>query len=125
LKLCPAPSSSLLIRRGSIVSGWGEQMQIADDWYMILEAILHRPCKAAFSLTPRWKKRVDRQNVYDGRSFIEAVRRLHLHDCPIFRRDFRSLLTRREKFMLARREAAYRLRLLFHEAVETNLAARL
>ncbi|HJP92409.1 MAG TPA: glycosyltransferase family 2 protein [Pyrinomonadaceae bacterium] len=125
LKICPAPSSSLLIRRNSIVSGWGEQMQIADDWYMILRTVLHRPCTAAFSLTPRWKKRVDGQNVYDGRPFTEAIKRLYLHDCPIFRRDFQSLLTRREKIMLAQREATYRLRLLLHVARKTNLAARL
>jgi glycosyltransferase involved in cell wall biosynthesis len=124
LNLCPSPSSSLLIRRDSIVSGWGAHMQIADDWYMILEMALHRPCKGAFSLTPRWRKRVDGQNVYDGRPFTESVKRLHLHDCPIFRRDFDSLLTRREKIMLALREAAYRLRLLLHEAAETDLAAR-
>src|SRR5207244_8190881 len=63
LKICPAPSSSLVIRRSSIASGWGERMLIADDWYMILETALRRPCRAAFSLTPRWKKRVDGQNV--------------------------------------------------------------
>ena len=86
---------------------------------------LRRPCKAAFSLTPRWRKRVDGQNVYDGRPFTESVKRLHLHDCPIFRRDFDSLLTRREKIMLALRETTYRLRLLLHEATENDLAERL
>ncbi len=125
LERCPAPSSSLLLRRSSIASGWGEHMQIADDWYMILGTVLRRPCTAAFSLTPRWRKRVDGQNVYDGRPFTESVKRLHLHDCPIFRRDFRALLTRREKMMLALRETTYRLRLLLHEATETDLAERL
>jgi len=125
LKICPAPSSSLVIRRNSIVSGWGEHMQIADDWYMILEMALRRPCRAAFSLTPRWKKRVDGRNVYDGRPFTEVVKKLHLHDFPVFRRDFHSLLSRREKLTHARREAAYRLRLLLHQSARTNLAARL
>ncbi len=125
LKMCPAPSSSLLIRRNAIVSGWGEHMQIADDWYMILEMALHRPCTAAFSLTPRWRKRTDGRNVYDGRPFAEAARKLHLHDCPAFRRDFRSLLSPREKFRLTRREAAYCLRLLLHQSVKTDLAVRL
>ncbi|MDT5293798.1 MAG: hypothetical protein QOJ76_678 [Acidobacteriota bacterium] len=125
LDICPAPSSSLLIRRDAIVSGWGEHMLIADDWYMILEMALHRRCKAAFSLTPRWRKRVDGRNVYDGRPFAEAAGELHLHDYPLFRRDFRALLTRRERITLARREAAYRLRLLLHEAAMTDLAAHL
>lgn len=125
LKICPAPSSSLLIRRDSMVSGWGEHMQIADDWYVILAMVLRRPCGAAFSLTPRWRKRIDGRNVYDGRPFTEAARKLHLHDYPAFRRDFGPLLTRREKITLAGREAAYRLRLLLHQSAETGLAARL
>lgn len=124
LEICPAPSSSLVIRRDSIVSGWGEHMRIADDWYLILEMALHRPCRAAFSLTPRWKKRVDGQNVYDGQPYAETVRKLYLHDHRFFRRDFRSRLTRREKLTLARRELKYRLRLLLHESARTDLAAR-
>jgi glycosyltransferase involved in cell wall biosynthesis len=125
LELCPAPSSSLLVRRASMLSGWGEHMRIADDWYMILEMALGRPCRAAFTLSPRWRKRVDGRNVYDGRPFAETARELHLHDYPRFRRDFRAQLTRRERFDLARREAAYRLRLLLHESASTALAARL
>jgi glycosyltransferase involved in cell wall biosynthesis len=124
LEICPAPSSSLLIRRSSIVSGWGEQMHIADDWYLILEMALHQPCRAAFSLTPRWKKRVDGKNVYDGQPFAESARKLYLHDYRFFGRDFRLRLTRREKLRLARRETTYRLRLFLHEWAATDLAAR-
>jgi glycosyltransferase involved in cell wall biosynthesis len=120
LEICPAPSSSILIRRDSIVSGWGEHMQIADDWYLLLETALHRPCRAAFSLTPRWKKRVDGQNVYDGQPFIETVRKLYLHDYRFFGRDFRSRLTRRERLGLARRGMMYRLRLLLRETVRVT-----
>ena len=125
LKRCPAPSSSLLIRRSSIASGWGDHMWIADEWYMIVEMALRRPCRAAFSLTPRWRKRIDGRNVYDGRPFAEAAKKLHLHDYPVFRRDFRSLLTRREKITLAGREATYRLHFLLHQSARTDLAARL
>lgn len=125
LDICPAPSSSLVIRRDSIASGWGEQMRIADDWFLLLEMALSRRCKAAFSLTPRWKKRVDGRNVYDGRPFAEAARDLHLHDYPLLRRDLGRLLTRSEKFALARREMAYRLRLYLHEAAATEVGARL
>jgi glycosyltransferase involved in cell wall biosynthesis len=124
LDICPSPSSSLVVR-DHIVSGWGERMLIADDWYFVLEMALSRPCRAAFSLRPRWRKRVDGRNVYDGRPFAETARELHLKDHRHFRRDFRSLLTRRERARLARREAAYRLRLLLHESAHTNLAARL
>jgi hypothetical protein len=97
-------------------------MLIADEWHMLLEMALRRPCRAAFSLTPRWRKRVDGKNVYDGRPFVEAAKELHLHDYPAFRRDFSSLLTRREKFALACREAAYRLRLLLHRRAQSPAA---
>jgi glycosyltransferase involved in cell wall biosynthesis len=123
LGLCPAPSSSLVLRRASIGSGWGEHMRIADDWYLILEMALRRPCRAAFSLTPRWRKRVDGKNVYDGRPFADTIRDLYLHDYRAFRRDFGPLLTRRERLVLGRRAAAYRLRLAVHEAGRTRLGA--
>lgn len=124
LEICPAPSSSLLIRRESIVSGWGEHMLIADDWYLLLETALQRPRRAAFSLTPRWRKRADGGNVYDGQPFIETAKKLYLHDHRIFRRDFRSRLTRRERFTLARRGMTYRIRLLLHESIKTEFASR-
>jgi glycosyltransferase involved in cell wall biosynthesis len=125
LKICPAPSSSLLIRSSSIGSGWGEHMLIADEWHMLLDMVLQHPTRAAFSLTPRWKKRVDGKNVYDGRPYAEAAKQLHLHDYVVFRKDFKSLLTRREKFTLALRERMFRLRLLLHQMSRTNLAVRL
>ncbi|HEX8719435.1 MAG TPA: glycosyltransferase family 2 protein [Pyrinomonadaceae bacterium] len=125
LGLCPAPSSSLVLRRASIGSGWGEHMRIADDWYLILEMALRRPLRAAFSLTPRWRKRVDGKNVYDGRPFADAARDLYLHDYRAFRRDFGPLLTRRERLTLARRASAYRLRLALHEWARTRLGERL
>jgi len=110
----PAPSSSLVLRRSSIFSGWGEQMQIANDWYLVLDTILHRACVAAFTLVPRWRKRVDGTNIYDGRPFHEIGEQLHLREYPRFRRDFHSLLTRRERLTLLRRELTYRLRVRLH-----------
>lgn len=99
-------------------------MQIADDWYLILDMALRRPCRAAFTLRPRWRKRVDGMNVYDGRPFAEVVRRLHLSDHRTLRREFRARLTRRERLALARREAAYRLHLVLHETAKSALASR-
>lgn len=124
LEGCPSPSSSLLLRRDSITSGWGEHMQIADDWYLLLDMALRRPCRAAFTLQPRWRKRVDGMNVYDGRPFAEVARRLHLSDHRAFRREFRARLTRRERLALARREAAYRLHLFLHESAAADGVGR-
>ena len=114
LKHNPAPSSSLVIRRSSIFSGWGEQMRIANDWYLVLDTVLHRDCRAAFTLVPQWKKRVDGTNIYDGKPFHEISEQLHLREYPMFRRDFHSLLTQRERLTLWRRELAYRLRVRLH-----------
>jgi glycosyltransferase involved in cell wall biosynthesis len=125
LDRCPSPSSSLVLRRNSILSGWGEHMQVADDWYLILEMVLHRPCRVAFTLRSRWRKRVDGMNVYDGRPFAEIARGLYLRDHRTFRREFRARFTWRERLALALREAAYRLHLLLHESAKTDLAARL
>lgn len=110
----PAPSSSLVIRRNSIFSGWGEQMRIANDWYLVLDTVLHRDCFAAFTLVPRWKKRVDGTNIYDGKPFREIGEQLHLREYPQFRQDFHSLLTPRERLTLWRRELAYGLRVRLH-----------
>ena len=117
LKHNPAPSSSLVIRRSSIFSGWGEQMRIANDWYLVLDTILHRDCFAAFTLVPRWKKRVDGTNIYDGKRFHEIGQQLHLREYPKFRRDFHTLLTQRERLTLWRRELTYRLRVRLHLSI--------
>jgi glycosyltransferase involved in cell wall biosynthesis len=124
LDICPAPSSSLLVRRRSIVSGWGERMKIADDWYLLLEMALHRPCRAAFSLTPRWRKRIDGKNVYDGQPAAETLEKLYLHDHRVFREDLRSHLSRKESLRLVRRELKYRLFLSLRAAVRSNIAVR-
>ena len=125
LKHNPAPSSSLVLRRSSIFSGWGEQMRIANDWYLILDMALHRACAAAFTLVPRWKKRVDGTNIYDGRPFHEIGEQLHLREYPRFRRDFNSLLTPTERLTLLRRELTYRMRVRLHLSSKAEIARKL
>lgn len=107
LNMCPAPSSSLLIRRSSMVSGWNEVMKIADDWYLILELVLTQPCRAACTFTPHWLKRINRNSVYHGREILDVTEDLGFHDEPIFARDFKDLLTDAEKRLLKRRLAAH------------------
>jgi glycosyltransferase involved in cell wall biosynthesis len=125
LDICPAPSSSLLLRRSSILSGWGEQMLIADDWYLLLEIALYSTCRAAFTLTPRWQKRVDGKNVYDGQPGLETTRKLYLHDQPAFRADFKTHLSRLERLRLAWREHKYRLFIALRIVLHSRFAARL
>lgn len=83
---CPAPSSSLLLRRSSMPLSWKEDLGIAYDWYLILEMSLRRDCRAAFTTTPLWTKRVDGTNVFDGRPAGHIAREL-------WRRDFASIIS--------------------------------
>lgn len=80
IQSCPSPSSSVVIRKSAIVSGWDENMNIGDDWAMYLEMILSKPCRAAFTLEKLWRKRVDEINVYDGRKWSEVLEFLHIAD---------------------------------------------
>ena len=105
LDTCPAPSSALLIRRSSFVSCWNEEMKIADDWFLILEMVLMKPCRAAFTLSPYWTKKIHSSNIYHGRDDLEIIRDLGLHDEVLIADHFRERLTFIEKAVLKRRLA--------------------
>ncbi len=107
LENCPAPSSALLIKRSSIVDQWNEEMRIADDWYLILEMVLTKPCRAAFSLLPFWTKQIHSTNIYHGREVLEVLTNLGMHDEPLFAKDFEGYLTQSEKNQLQRRLATH------------------
>lgn len=107
LEACPAPSSALLLRRSSLVSNWNEEMKIADDWFLILEMILMKPCRAAFTMSTYWMKRIDGTNIYDGREKLEIIRNLGLHDEPLITERFRERLTAPEKADFQRRLAIH------------------
>lgn len=102
---CPAPSSALLIRRSSFVSCWNEEMKIADDWFLILEMVLMKPCRAAFTLYPYWTKKIHSSNIYHGRDDLEIIRDLGLHDEVLIAHHFRDRFTFIEKAVLKKRLA--------------------
>lgn len=120
---CPSPSSSLIMRRTSMVSSWTNEAKIADDWQVVLEMVLRRPCHAGFTRKALWRKRVDGQNICDGRIKEEVVRELFLHDTPFLRRKFHAHLTPREKARLRFRERSYLL-YLFYRRVRNYLQKR-
>lgn len=107
LESCPAPSSALLIRRSSLISSWNEEMIIADDWFLVLEMVLSKPCRAAFTLTPHWSKRMFGDNIFDGADWFETTKSLGLHDERIIAEHFNSILTPAEKSILRRRLARH------------------
>lgn len=80
LNACPSPSSSVVLRKSSIVSGWDDEINIGDDWSLYLDMILSKSCKVAFTLKKLWKKRIDSINIYDGRSRAEVLKLLYIKD---------------------------------------------
>jgi glycosyltransferase involved in cell wall biosynthesis len=103
LRSCPSPSSSLVILKSSIVSGWDEEMNIGDDWCMYLEAILTKECTAAFTLKKLWHKRLDEINIYDGRKWSEVLEFLYIADVKTKIIKFQHLLKPKELKILQER----------------------
>jgi glycosyltransferase involved in cell wall biosynthesis len=125
LTTCYAPTSAFVLRRDSIVSGWGEEVKIADDWYLILEMVLTKPIRSAFTLRPMWTKRMDGKNISDGIPFSEYVRKVRLSDEAIIVRDLRDRMTPVERRYMARRTAEFRVIFVIARFLETRVARRL
>lgn len=117
LKACPSPSSAVVIRKSSIVSGWDEQINIGDDWCLYLEMILTKKCKAAYTLDRLWRKRVDEINVFDGRKWSEILEFLYIADLKIKMEKFNHLLLSEELKVLQRRYMASLVELSKHNLV--------
>ncbi|MGI9054890.1 MAG: glycosyltransferase family 2 protein, partial [Pyrinomonadaceae bacterium] len=107
LTTCPAPSSALLIRRSSLVVPWNEEMKIADDWCLILEMVLSKSCRSAFTLSHYWTKYIHAGNIYHGRDLVEVIKDLGLHDEPLIAKRFQKQLTIAEKAILQKRLAGH------------------
>ncbi|WP_034045565.1 glycosyltransferase family 2 protein [Wocania ichthyoenteri] len=89
---CPSPSSSLLINSSLIKSGWNEKMNIADDWYLLLDIVLTKEAKVAFTTEKLWKKHVVSDNVFDGRDRLEVLKLLYVKDMSAMLKEFKYFL---------------------------------
>jgi len=107
IETCPSPSSALIIRRTALAGTWNEQMRIADDWCLLLDTVLSRPCRAAFTLKPHWLKHVHDTNIYDGRFDTALIRDIGLHDEPLMLERFRDQLRPHEKRLFRQRIATH------------------
>lgn len=107
IETCPAPSSSLLIKKDSLASNWNEEMLIADDWCLILDMVLTKKCRAAFTMKPLWLKGVHDQNICDGQEKIETIKKLGLHDELLLAFRFDSNMTAAEKGVFRQRMAGH------------------
>jgi glycosyltransferase involved in cell wall biosynthesis len=93
---CPSPSSSMVIRRSSIINGWNEHMNIGDDWFLQMDIISNKPCKAAFTLERLWHKCQDDINICDGRDPMEVIQLLYVDDTAKMISRFNGLITSEE-----------------------------
>lgn len=95
---CPSPSSSLLIR-GTVLRkmGWNEEMNIGDDWCMLLDMVFNNPnLKAAYTVEILWTKHIDCENIYDGRNRIEVLNLLHIKDKSVIMQRYKHLMNQDE-----------------------------
>lgn len=122
MEACPSPSSSVVIRKSSIVSGWDDRINVCDDWCMYLDVILSKPRKVAFTLDRLWRKTLDTINIYDGRKRHEVLKFLYIDDTLTIMNKFKDLLSAREMVLLKRRYVASLVELAKHELIrEYNL----
>jgi len=103
---CPSPSSSLLFKRSSLRSKWTSGLKIADDWCLLMDIIYSGPSKAGFTRDVLWRKKMDGQNIYDGRNMYDLIKDLWIHDLEL-------LYARQKKYFS--KEEKKRLRLTLSE----------
>lgn len=104
LATCPSPSSSAVIRKSSIISGWNEKIHVGDDWCMYMDMIIfNKDCKAAFTMNKLWYKHVNNNNVYDGRMRNELLELLYIEDTRTFIDRYYDHLSKGERRILNKR----------------------
>ncbi len=96
LRGCPAPSSSLVLRRESMPRGWNEQMLIGDDHYLLIDMVASGFDRVAFTCERRWTKRRDGQNRFDGVPIRDLEDKTSV-DWRLLRRDFAKRLSGGER----------------------------
>lgn len=77
---CPSPSSALMFRREMLPPCWMEELAIGDDWGLVLEMVVSRPCHGFFLMEPMWRKHTGSDNIYDERGWEEIRRLLYVGD---------------------------------------------
>jgi glycosyltransferase involved in cell wall biosynthesis len=96
LRTCPSPSSSFVFRKESMYGTWNEQLNIADDWCLLLDMVLLRGANTAFTTEKLWMKRTDGKNICDGRNSIELKEYLDIKDVSAILERYRKHLNEAE-----------------------------
>jgi len=104
LDTCPSPSSAVVMRKSSIISGWNEDIHVGDDWCMYLDMIIfNKECKAAFTLNKLWYKHVNNNNVFDGRVRNELLELFYIEDNRTFLNRYNDHLSKSERKVINKR----------------------
>lgn len=117
IESCPAISSSMVMRRSTMPTAWNETMIIADDWCLLLDMVVNRSCRIAFTLTQNWYKHIHDSNIYDQRDAREVAQELGFHDETLLLKRFRPLLSPAER-------AIFRKRIGFHHLKYASISRR-
>jgi len=125
LDSCVSPSSSLVFRRERMAGSWTPGLLIADDWCILLDTILSRPCRVGFTMQRLWTKRVTGDNICDGQNPFEIRRKLWNKDFSFLFDRLRAKLTRAESGKFSRRLAVNSLELMRSQWIVGNSAASL
>lgn len=123
LEACLCPSSGIMFRRESICHGWIDGLNIADDWCLLLDIVLSRPARVAFTMDPLWVKRVFGDNIYDDRDPIQIFRSFYYSDYWFMFRRHCPLLTFAERAKASRRLALNSISLMKMELSRGNKRA--
>ncbi len=104
LDMCVSPSSALLMRRSTVETyGWASGLHIADDGCLLLDIVLNKPTRIAFTMFPLWIKRVDGDNICDSGDRVEFVQKLFINDAQtMFSRHYELLTDEERAFLLGR-----------------------
>lgn len=111
VEACVSPSSALFFPRHLISEGWREDLIICDDWDLLLNWVLSRPCRVAVSTQPLWIKRFGGDNVSEGFGDKSVKLRACIHDSRLLFRRFSSAARRNERARLYVVIAIFQMRL--------------
>ncbi|MBD2752592.1 glycosyltransferase [Spirosoma validum] len=117
IESCPAISSSMVMRRSTMPPAWNETMIIADDWCLLLDMVVNRPCRVAFTLTQNWYKHIHDSNIYDQRDAGQVAQELGFHDETLLLKRFQHLLSPAER-------GIFRKRIGFHHLKYASISRR-
>ena len=93
----PAVTSATIIRRDCVSLAWKNKAVSADDWLMILEAILSCSINCAIQTEKLWTRWIDGKNICEGTSDMGNRARNEIHDLTELLEQFDSKLTPSER----------------------------